>query len=150
VHPLGKAPVLEDGDVKIAESAVIIGLSPRYTLRLGSSHICPSEYLIDSYGSKFAVSPKNKLQDAYCESSLTLSRCYTVTHEKPGSHYSEGTLMPLLTNKLIYSVVPSKSPLFVRPVVSAIMSKLNEKIVEPQLKANCQMVQSESSEAQIN
>jgi glutathione S-transferase len=148
VHPLGKAPVLEDGDVKIAESAVIIGLSPRYTLRLGSSHTCLTEYLIDSYGSKLAVSPKNKLQDAYCESSLTLSRSYT--HEKPGSHYSEGTLMPLLTNKLIYSIVPSKSPLFVRPVVSAIMSKLNEKIVEPQLKANCQMVQSESSEAQIN
>ncbi len=42
VHPLGKSPVLVDGDVTVAESGAII------------------EYLVDSYGEASSLKPKDK------------------------------------------------------------------------------------------
>ena len=55
-------------------------------------------------------------------------------------HYAEGTLMPLLVNRLIFSVVPDRSPLLVRPVVRTVFNALIARMVEPQLQANSNMV----------
>lgn len=50
VHPLGKSPVLEDGDVKIAESGAIV------------------EYLARTYGNgKFSLEPSDADYNAYVE-----------------------------------------------------------------------------------
>lgn len=56
------------------------------------------------------------------------------------THYAEGTLMPLLVNRLIFSVVPDRSPLLIRPVVRMVFNMLIAQMVEPRLQLNSDMV----------
>jgi hypothetical protein len=55
-------------------------------------------------------------------------------------HYSEGTLMPILVNKLIYSLVPTYAPWFIRWFVSMIFKQVTQLVVEPELEKNIKMV----------
>jgi len=106
VNPLGKAPVITDNGLNIAESGAIV------------------EYVIEKYGNGKALVPEaGKLDNLY----------YT--------HYAEGTLMPLLVNKLIFSLVPGHAPFFIRPLVRLIFSQLDETLVVPQLKTNLAMIE---------
>jgi hypothetical protein len=57
-----------------------------------------------------------------------------------GVHYSEGTLMPILVNKLIFGVIPSRSPFLIRPLVSGIFGQLNKMLITPSMKTNCEYV----------
>ncbi|QRW10952.1 glutathione S-transferase [Ceratobasidium sp. AG-Ba] len=52
VHPLGKSPVIQDGDVTLAESAAIIGMAYPY----GNGRFMPSEsgYLDNLYYSRYS------------------------------------------------------------------------------------------------
>ncbi len=70
VHPLGKSPVIVDGDKTLAESGAIL------------------EYLVETYGAgRFAPPPgsQNRLRYAYF------------------MHYAEGSLMPPLAMKLVFT-----------------------------------------------
>jgi len=101
VHPLGKAPVITDGDLTIAESGAII------------------EYLVERYGKGQLAPP----------SGAPARRRYIYW-----LHYAEGSLMPLLVTKLIFSRLPALSPFFVRPVVSALVRNVNRGYLDPQLR----------------
>lgn len=52
------------------------------------------------------------------------------------SHYAEGTLMPLAVNKLVFSIVPGRSPFLIRPIVRTVFDQLTNRLVNPQLKRN--------------
>lgn len=49
-------------------------------------------------------------------------------------HYAEGSAMPPLLQKLIFSLLPSRSPVIIRPVVKAVMGKLLATMVDPALQ----------------
>jgi len=60
------------------------------------------------------------------------------------SHYPEGTVMPVLSQKLIFTLVPKRAPFFLRPVVKMIFGMLLNTLVEPRLKLHHDFVYRES------
>ncbi len=110
IHPLGKSPVITDGDPVVAESGAII------------------EYLAQRYGGGDWVIPADDprwLQERYW------------------LHYAEGSLMPLLVMKLIFSHIPrSPMPFFVKPVAKGISGKVIGGFLDPQLKTHLQVIES--------
>jgi len=106
VHPLGKSPILTDGELILAESGAI------------------TEYVITKYGERFRPAESGKIDDLY----------YT--------HYAEGSLMPILVNKMIFSIIPQKSPALIRPLLKPIFATLDKRMLEPEIKAHCAMIES--------
>ena len=100
VHPLGKSPVITDGDRTLAESGAIL------------------EYLVEAYGD-------GRLKPA----PGTAER----VHYTYFLHYAEGSLMPLLLMKLIFSRIPSRLPFFMKPVGRAITAGANKQLLDPQI-----------------
>jgi len=114
VHPLGKSPVITDGDLTIAESGAIV------------------EYLVERYGNgKFipeAGTPE-RLRYRYW------------------LHYAEGSAMPLLLMKLIFSRLPKSVPGLIRPVARLICNGVLGRMVDPQLKRHLQYLEGELSKS---
>lgn len=102
IHPLGKSPVLVDGDATLAESGAIV------------------EYLIDRYGEgRFRPAPGTP--DA-------LRYRYFL-------HYAEGSAMPQLLLKLVFTRMESAPvPFFARPVARMLARGAQRTFVDPQLK----------------
>ncbi|KDN45856.1 hypothetical protein RSAG8_04689, partial [Rhizoctonia solani AG-8 WAC10335] len=106
IHPLGTSPVIQDGDLVLAESGAII------------------EYLITKYGNgRFSPSEAGWLNNLYY------------------SHYAEGTLMPHLVNLLIFTIVPDRAPLLIRPILRMAFNTLISQMVVPRLKLNSTMIE---------
>lgn len=108
IHPLGKSPVITDGDVTLAESGAIV------------------EYIIKKYGNGRAVPAEDK---------WVLNTMW--------SHFAEGSFMPMMVNKLIFSIVPGQAPFLIRPLVSSIFGALTKQIVDPEIKKSIEYVSSE-------
>lgn len=51
--------------------------------------------------------------------------------------------MPLLVNKLIYTIVPQKLPMLIRPLANLVFGGLSSQFVDPGLKANARLVRYE-------
>ncbi len=103
VHPLGKSPVITDGELTLAESAVII------------------EYLARTYGDEtWAPAPDDP---RYWDFSYWM-------------HYAEGSLMPPLLLKLVFSKVRSDSPFLVRPIAGRIASEVDKAFTDRQLETH--------------
>jgi glutathione S-transferase len=100
VHPLGKSPVITDGDETIAESGAIIEyLAQRY-----------APHLIPDSGSQ----PHRQ-----CRFWM---------------HYAEGSLMPWLLMKLVFTAIPKQPmPFFVKPIAKAICTSVINKLIQPNL-----------------
>jgi glutathione S-transferase len=110
VHPLGKSPVITDGDRTLAESGAIL------------------EYLVDTYGNgrfRPATGTPEKINYTYF------------------LHYAEGSLMPLLLMKLIFSRIPARLPIFMRPVGRAIAKGANTTLLDPQIGSHFMFLESE-------
>jgi glutathione S-transferase len=91
VHPLGKSPVVTDGERTVAESGAVL------------------QYLVDRHGAG-KLAPVNGTEER-------------VRYEY-FLHYAEGSLMPLLLLRLVFSRIPrGPMPFFVRPVAKAICQK---------------------------
>ncbi len=103
VHPLGKSPVITDGDRTNAESGAIV------------------EYLIDQYGGGRLVPPAGTPE--------RLRWTYWL-------HYAEGSAMPPLLLKLVFTALPKQTPALLRPLVRAICGKVQATFVDPQLKTH--------------
>ncbi len=104
VHPLGKSPVITDGDLTIAESGAIV------------------EYLVDTYGAaadaplRPAAGTPAKLRYTYW------------------LHFAEGTAMPPLVMKLVFNKIKtSPMPFFVRPIARSIARKVESSFIDPNL-----------------
>ena len=58
-------------------------------------------------------------------------------------HYAEGSLMPPLLMRLIFSALPSRSPALMRPIVNAIAERTKQGYIAPQLKTHFDFIESE-------
>jgi len=86
------------------------------------------EYLVDTYGN-------GRLKPAP-GTAERLSYTYFL-------HYAEGSLMPLLLMKLIFSRIPSRLPFFMRPVGRAISAGANKSLLDPQIGNHFMFLESE-------
>ncbi|WP_304190184.1 glutathione S-transferase family protein [Phenylobacterium aquaticum] len=51
-------------------------------------------------------------------------------------HYAEGSAMPPLLMKLVFTALPARAPVLIRPIARAIMGAAQTGFVDPQLKAH--------------
>jgi len=104
IHPLGKSPVITDGGITVAESGAIL------------------EYLAETYGEQAGA--------------MLMPRPGTPEHRQCRfwMHYAEGSLMPWLVMKLVFTAIPAQPmPFFVRPVARGISAGVQAKLVDPNL-----------------
>ena len=107
VHPLGKSPVITDGDETIAESGAIL------------------EYIVERYGAQ-AKGELAQLQPELGSKAHRQSRFWM--------HYAEGSLMNWLVMKLVFMTIPKQPmPFFVRPIARALCSNVQVKLIDPNL-----------------
>ncbi len=76
------------------------------------------EYLVDRYGGETLRPPAGTDE--------RLRYTYWM-------HYAEGSAMPLLVMKLIFSSLPSRMPFFLRPMARTISKAVSERLIDPQL-----------------
>lgn len=100
VHPLGKSPVITDGDTTVAETGAII------------------EYIIEKYGEGRLIPPPGTDD----------RRRYTYW-----LHYAEGSAMPYLVMKLIFTEMPKQAPRIVAPLLRMIGNQVGEKFLDPNI-----------------
>lgn len=101
VHPLGKSPVISDGDIKVAETGAIF------------------EYLVDTHGQASGLKPMPGTQ---------AGRDYTYW-----LHYAEGSAMTNLLLKLVFSRLPERAPMLMRPVVKRISKATEDSFIDPRI-----------------
>ncbi|PRC95020.1 glutathione S-transferase family protein [Solimicrobium silvestre] len=109
IHPLGKSPVITDGDITVAESGAIL------------------EYLADKYGYLGK-------EDATGELTNIVPAPNTPEHLQCRfwMHYAEGSLMNWLVMKLVFMTIPTQPmPFFVRPIARQLCAKVLVKLVDP-------------------
>ena len=58
-------------------------------------------------------------------------------------HYAEGSLMPPLVMRLIFSLLPARAPALLRPFARAISSRTLQGYIDPQLKTHFDFIESE-------
>ena len=107
VHPLGKSPVITDGDETIAESGAIL------------------EYLVERYGAQ-----------AQGDLAHLLPVPGTPEHRQSRfwMHYAEGSLMNWLVMKLVFMTIPTQPmPFFVRPIARQMCAQVQAKLIDPNL-----------------
>ncbi|MDR6938035.1 glutathione S-transferase [Luteibacter sp. 3190] len=111
VHPLGKSPVLVDGDVTVAESGAIV------------------EYLVDRYG-------EGRLRPAPGTPEALRYRYFL--------HYAEGSAMPQLLLKLVFSRMETAPvPFFAKPIARMLARGAQKTFVDPQLKLHLDYLESQ-------
>ena len=105
VHPLGKSPVITDGDLVLAESGAIL------------------EYLAETYCTQAAG-----------EAAKLLAAPGSAEHRQLRfwMHYAEGSLMNWLVMKLVFMSIPTQPmPFFVRPIARKLCAQVMKKLVDP-------------------
>ena len=109
VHPLGKAPVISDGDRVVAESGAIL------------------EYLTSRYDLNQQFSPQGEEEILRCRYWL---------------HYAEGSLMPLVVMRLIFSRMGKPPvPWLLRPVGAAFGNGVRKGFIDKQLATHRQFIE---------
>jgi glutathione S-transferase len=126
VHPLGKSPVITDGELTIAESGAIV------------------EYLVGRYGATpgatQALAQATPLAPAP-GSPERLRYTYWL-------HYAEGSAMPPLLMKLIFDrIETTPMPFFIKPIAKAIAGKAKSSFILPQLKRHLDFMEGELANA---
>lgn len=108
IHPLGKSPVLTDGELVVAESGAIL------------------EYLAECYGAQ-APAELAHLEPARGTPAHRQCRFWM--------HYAEGSLMNWLVMQLVFGSIPRQPmPFFVRPVVRALCAGVQQKLIQPNVQ----------------
>ncbi|WP_034911550.1 glutathione S-transferase [Erwinia sp. 9145] len=114
VHPLGKSPVITDGEQVVAESGAIL------------------EYLAERYDLEKRLLPTG--QEAHLQSRYWL-------------HYAEGSLMPLLVMKLIFSRMGQPPvPWLLRPIGNAFGKGVQKAWLDKQLATHRQFIEQHLSQ----
>jgi glutathione S-transferase len=104
-HPLGKSPVIVEGDIIVAESGAIL------------------EYLVERYGAR-GVGDAAHLQPQPGTPEHRQCRFWL--------HYAEGSLMNWLVMKLVFMSIPTQPmPFFVRPIARQLCDKVQARLVDP-------------------
>ncbi len=109
LHPLGKSPVITDGELVVAESGAIL------------------EYLAECYGAQ-APAELAHLEPARGTPAHRQCRFWM--------HYAEGSLMNWLVMQLVFDSIPRQPmPFFVRPVARALCAGVQQKLIQPNVQA---------------
>ena len=109
IHPLGKSPVITDGELVVAESGAIL------------------EYLAECYGAQ-APAELAHLEPARGTPAHRQCRFWM--------HYAEGSLMNWLVMQLVFDSIPRQPmPFFVRPVARALCAGVQQKLIQPNVQA---------------
>ncbi|KAI0746942.1 thioredoxin-like protein [Daedaleopsis nitida] len=82
------------------------------------------EYIIQKYANGRAQPP---------ESGLINNIYFT--------HYAEASLMPMLVNKLIFKIIPERSPFFLRPLLKGVFAMVSSRMLDPRLKTHAKMIE---------
>lgn len=107
VHPLGKSPVITDGDLVVAESAAIL------------------EYLVERYGAQAPASLGNLVPAVGADAHF---------QQRFWMHYAEGSLMNWLVMKLVFMTIPTQPmPFFVRPIARQLCAQVQKKLIDSNL-----------------
>ncbi|MBU4433747.1 MAG: glutathione S-transferase [Alphaproteobacteria bacterium] len=107
VHPLGKSPVIVDGTAGGDLTVIESGAIIDYIIRRhGEGRLAPD--------------PASADYDRY----------------QQWLHYAEGSAMTPLLLKLIFTQIPKRTPLLIRPIANGIARKVNAAMIEPQLAAH--------------
>jgi len=126
VHPLGKSPVITDGDATLAESGAIL------------------EYLAETYGKGSSSPTGEDPRPAGKAVGDPTSRDFApLIAPAPGTpayrlyryflHYAEGSLMPILLLKLVFNKVKTDAPFLVRPIARTIANTVSSRFIDPNL-----------------
>lgn len=111
IHPLGKSPVITDGELMLAESGAI------------------TEYLIGRYGNGRLIPPAGTAE--------RLRYTYWL-------HYAEGSAMPPLVMRLIFSrLAKPPVPALVRPVAKLLANGVLRSYLNPQIARHLEYMESE-------
>ena len=118
IHPLGKAPILQDDDKTLVESAVII------------------EYLIDKYDQA------NPLLSQELILQMVLNKQFrpdygTEAYEayRYWLHFTESSLMPLLVLRLAFATTVKKSPIGIKQVAKLLKKGVESSYISQSLNA---------------
>ncbi len=115
IHPLGKSPVLTDGELVVAESGAIL------------------EYLAECYGAQ-APAELAHLEPARGTPAHRQCRFWM--------HYAEGSLMNWLVMKLVFMTIPRQPmPFFVRPIARKLCATVQAKLIDPNLKSAMEFIE---------
>jgi glutathione S-transferase len=116
VHPLGKSPVIVDGECTVAESGAII------------------EYLMDHYD-------ESELRESRLRPAARTPEKRRWTYFL---HYAEGSMMPPLLMKLIFDrVETAPAPFFVKPIARGIAQKVKASYILPQISQHLDYLEGE-------
>ncbi|MCF8179017.1 MAG: glutathione S-transferase [Sulfuritalea sp.] len=116
VHPLGKSPVITDGDLTIAESGAIL------------------EYLVETYGQQ-GTGDAAHLTPAVGTDAHRQCRFWM--------HYAEGSLMNWLVMKLVFVTIPRQPmPFFVRPIARKLCAQVQAKLIDPNVSTAMKFMES--------
>ena len=77
------------------------------------------EYIVETYGNGRLIPPPKTPE--------RLRYTYWL-------HYAEGSAMPLLLQKLLFTLAPRRMPGLLRPIVKPVFDKMLARLVDPQLK----------------
>lgn len=110
IHPLGKSPVISDGDVVVAESGAIL------------------EYLAETYGATAQAQAAGwQLMPAMGTAAHRQCRFWM--------HFAEGSLMNWLVMKLVFMTIPTQPmPFFVRPIAKQICKQVQRQLIDPNVE----------------
>ena len=116
VHPLGKSPVITDGDLVVAESGAIL------------------EYLAERYGDQSKGETARLLASPGTPEHLQL---------RFWMHFAEGSLMNWLVMKLVFMNIPTQPmPFFVKPIARQLCQKVQAKLIDPNLENSTAFIES--------
>lgn len=108
IHPLGKSPVITDGELVVAESGAIL------------------EYLAECYGAQ-APAELAHLEPARGTPAHRQCRFWM--------HYAEGSLMNWLVMQLVFDSIPRQPmPFFVRPIARTLCATVQRKLIAPNVQ----------------
>ncbi|KAK2813899.1 hypothetical protein FQN50_000300 [Emmonsiellopsis sp. PD_5] len=130
IHPLGKAPVLSlevpgSPAIVLAESAVIV----EYLVDHFGPHLIPKRYPEGKEG-QLAAETESWRRDRYF------------------MHYSEGSLMSLLTRVLIVrGVRDAPVPFFIKPITKAVAGKIDSLFIKHNIKTNLEFLEEQLKSA---
>ncbi|KQT52694.1 glutathione S-transferase [Aureimonas sp. Leaf454] len=103
VHPLGKSPILTEGELTLAETGAIV------------------TYILETHGAGRLVPERGTT--AYWDYQHFL-------------HYAEGSAMPPLVMKLIFSRLPTEAPFFAKPILKGTVQAVNQRLLDPQISGH--------------
>lgn len=91
------------------------------------------EYIVDTYGNGRLIPPPKTPE--------RLRYTYWL-------HYAEGSAMPLLVQKLLFTVIPKRAPFLMRPLMKTAFGQILTKLIDPQLKQHIAFWEGELSKSE--